>query len=150
MLPLRCIRQMFPEKSDAEGFPKNAILKPSEVENESYTDERLRHFGMIIIQVNHNGTQQQHPIRFYIVQTKNKVTTGQPTCHHLGLPEIKCNNKATHQIHAVVPTSKAHSKTTGGVTNKHWGSVMNELGEVISKPSLLCPQSSKTIPIRQL
>ena len=72
-----------------------------------------------------------------MVETRNEVIAGHTACHHMGLLEIMCSNKAPYQICPVFPTSKAYSKTTGGITNKHLGGITNDSAGVTSKPPLL-------------
>jgi hypothetical protein len=102
ILPLRIFRKMFPEKMDANGYPrKDAVRVDTGVRLTAYNGGNIPQYGVTSLACQYRQSAW-HNVSFYIADTDGPAILGLSSCRSMKLVDIRCDEN----IHEV--------KTSGG------------------------------------
>ena len=90
-LPLRTFKQMFPEQTDEQGFPRSGATQPKNTILTAYNGSTIRQFGVISIKCRHDPQGEWTMANFFVVDTNGPAILGLPTSRQLQLITLHCH-----------------------------------------------------------
>ena len=88
ILPLRIFRRMYPTKLNAEGFPAQITLVPSNAVLTAYNGTKIQQYGTMTIPCSFRG--KRCDAEFYVSSSTEPAILGLPSCRELRLVEMNC------------------------------------------------------------
>ena len=93
ILPLRIFRRMYPTKLNAEGFPAQRTLVPSNAVLTAYNGTNIQQNGTMTIPCSYRG--KRCDAEFCVSSSTGPTILGLPSCRELRLVEMNCEVKET-------------------------------------------------------
>ena len=93
ILPLRIFRRMYQTKLNAEGFPAQRTLVPSNAVLTAYNGTKIQQYGTMTIPCSYRG--KRCDAEFYVSSSTGPAILGLPSCRELRLVEMNCEVKET-------------------------------------------------------
>ena len=93
ILPLRIFRRMCPTKLNAEGFPAQRTLVPSNAVLTAYNCTKIQQYGTMTIPCSYRG--KRCDAEFYVSSSTGPAILGLPSRRDLRLLEMNCEVKET-------------------------------------------------------
>ena len=89
-LPVRIFRDMFPSNVDVNGFPKQGILRKSNMSLLAYNDTKIKQYGIITIPCSYVNNMYEN-MDFFVVDCKGPAILGLISSVSLKLVSVHCS-----------------------------------------------------------
>ena len=93
ILPLRIFRRMYTTKLNAEGFPGQRTLVPSNAVLTAYNGTKIQLYGTILMTIPCSYRGKRCDAEFYVSSSTGTAILGLPSCRQLRLVEMTCEVK---------------------------------------------------------